>query len=196
MSDSVWSHGLQYSRIPCPSLSPGVCSYSLLTHLKISQETNKGGLLFPHCLFVQLFSAVQVFIIINEAEVDVFWNSLAFYMIKWMLTISSLVPLLFLNRASTSDSSWFTYYWSLAWRILSITLLACERVQLCGSLNILWPCLPLGLEWKLTFSNPMATAEISKFAGILSATLSQHHLLGLEIAQLEFYLHYLCSNAF
>ena len=32
----------------------------------------------------------------------------------------------------------------------------------------------------------MATREFSKFAGILSAALSQHHLLGFEIAQLEF----------
>ena len=31
----------------------------------------------------------------------------------------------------------------------------------------------------------MATAEFSKFAGILSAALSQHHLLGFEIAQLD-----------
>ena len=38
------------------------------------------------------------------------------------------------------------------------------RVQLCGNLNILWHC-PLGLEWKLTFSNPVATAEFSKLAG-------------------------------
>ena len=29
----------------------------------------------------------------------------------------------------------------------------------------------------------MATAEFSKFAGILTAALSQHHLLGFEIAQ-------------
>ena len=29
-----------------------------------------------------------------------------------------------------------------------------------------------GLEWKLTFSSPVATAEFSKFAGILSAALS------------------------
>ena len=35
----------------------------------------------------------------------------------------------------------------------------------------------------------MATAEFSKFAGILSAALSQHHLLGFEIAQLEFKLY-------
>ena len=32
----------------------------------------------------------------------------------------------------------------------------------------------------------MATAEFSKFAGILSAALSQHHLSGFEIAPLEF----------
>ena len=60
-------------------------------------------------------------------------------------------------------------------------------MQLCGSLNILWPCLSLGLEQKLTFSSPVVTAEISKFAGILSAALSQNHLLGFEIAQLEFH---------
>ena len=49
---------------------------------------------------------------------------------------------------------------------------------------------------KMTFSNPVATAEFSKFAGLLSAALSQHHLLGFEIAQLEFYhLHYFPSDA-
>ena len=44
-----------------------------------------------------------------------------------------------------------------------------------------------------TFSSLVATAEFSKFAGILSAAFSQHHLLGFEIAQLEFHhLHWLC----
>ena len=47
-------------------------------------------------------------------------------MIQKMLTIWSLVPLPFLNPAWTSEIAWFTYCWSLAWRILSITLLACE----------------------------------------------------------------------
>ena len=55
------------------------------------------------------------------------------------------------------------------------------------SLSILWHCLSLGLEWKLTFSSPEATAEFSKFAGILSAALSQHHLLEFETAPLEFH---------
>ena len=43
-----------------------------------------------------------------------------------MLAIWSLVPLPFLNPAWTSGSSQFTYCWSLAWRILSMTLLAFE----------------------------------------------------------------------
>ena len=53
-----------------------------------------------------------------------FWNSLAFWMIQRMLAIWSLVPLPFLNWAGTSGSSRFMYCWSLAWRVLSITLLA------------------------------------------------------------------------
>ena len=40
---------------------------------------------------------------------------------------------------------------------------------------------------KTDLSSPVATAEFSKFADILSATLSQHHHLEFEIAQLEFY---------
>ena len=55
-----------------------------------------------------------------------FWNSLSFSMIQQMLAIWSLVPLPFLNPAWTSGSSRFTYCWSLAWRILSITLVVCE----------------------------------------------------------------------
>ena len=43
---------------------------------------------------------------------------------------------------------------------------------------------------KTDFSSPVATAEFSKIAGILSAALSQHHLSGFEIAQLELFHHH------
>ena len=89
-------------------------------------------------------------------------------MIQRMLAIWSLVPLPFLKPAWTSGSSRFTYCWSLAWRILRILLYQRVRwVQLCGSLSILWHCLSLGLERKLTFTSPVPTAKFSKFAGIL-----------------------------
>ena len=46
-----------------------------------------------------------------------------------------------------------------------------------------------GMEGILAFSSPVATAELPRLAGMLSAALSQHHILGFEIAQLE--VHYL-----
>ena len=54
-----------------------------------------------------------------------FWNSFAFSIIQWM---SNLIfgNSAFSNPVCTSGSSWFMYCWSLALRILSITLLACE----------------------------------------------------------------------
>ena len=116
-----------------------------------------------------------------------FWNSLPFSMIQGMLATWSLVPLPFLKPAWTSRSSQFMYcrsrlgeFWALLyWRV--------RWVQLTGSLSILWECFFWGLGWKRTFSSPVATAEFSKFADILSAALSQHHLSGFEIAQLEFH---------
>ena len=55
-----------------------------------------------------------------------FCNSLFFSMLQRMLAIWSLVLLPFLNSTWTSGSSWFMYCWSLAWRILRITLVMCE----------------------------------------------------------------------
>ena len=128
---------------------------------------------------------VKGFGIINKAEVDIFLELSCFFYDP--MDVGNLIS----GSSAFSKSSlniWkFSVYhcWSLIWRILSISLLACE--QLCSSLNIFPHCLCLGLEWKLTFSSPLATAEFSKFAGIFSAALSQNHLLGLEKSQVEFH---------
>ena len=53
--------------------------------------------------------------------------------------------------------------------------------QLCGNLNIIWHCLSLGLEWKLNFPSLGATAEFSKFAGILGVAFSRYHLLWFRL---------------
>ena len=85
---------------------------------------------FPQFIVIH---TVKGFGIVNEAGIEFFWNSLAFSMIQQMLAIWSLVPLPFLKPAWTSGSSQSTYCWSLAWRILSITLLAfemsCDRLS-------------------------------------------------------------------
>ena len=58
MSDSLWPHGLQYTRLPCPSLSPGVCSNSCplcqWCHSTISS-------CLPLFLLPSIFPSIRVF---------------------------------------------------------------------------------------------------------------------------------------
>ena len=92
-----------------------------------------------------------------------FWNSLAFSMIQRMLAIWSLVPLPFLKPAWTSGSSWFTCCWSLAWRILSITLLACESeaAQSCPTL-----CDPMDYSLPVSSVHGIFQARILEWVAI------------------------------
>ena len=76
-----------------------------------------------------------------------FCNSLAFSMIKQMLAIRYLVPLPFLNPAWRSGSFWFSYSGNLAWRILSITLLACEMSEIVWNCVLVWIFLGISLLW-------------------------------------------------
>ena len=168
-------------------LEPVCCSMSssnscFLTCIQISQEAGQ-VVCYSHLLknFPQfiVIHTVKGFGIVNKAEIYVFLELSRFFDdpadVGHLMSGSSAF-------SKTSLNIWkFTVHilWSPAWRILSITLL---WMKLCGILSILWHCLSLGLKWKLIFSNPMATAEFSKFAGILSAALSQHHLSGFEIA--------------
>ena len=98
-----------------------------------------------------------------------FWNSLAFSMIQRMLAIWSLP---FLNLAYTSGSSWFMYCWSPAWRILSITLLACEMSAIeCYFENSL--ALPFfGVGKKSDLFQSCGHCCVFQFAGMWSAALS------------------------
>ena len=120
-------YSFSYLEPVCCSMSSSNCCF--LTCIQVSQEACQlvwYSRLFQSFPLFTVIHTVKGFDIVNKAEIDVFWNSLAFLMIQQMLAIWSLVPLLFLNPPWTSGSSWFTYCWSLAWRILSITLLACE----------------------------------------------------------------------
>ena len=73
-----------------------------------------------------------------------------------------------------------------SWLKNYISLLACEMNTMVNSFehSLALPFFEIGM--KTDFSSPAATVEFSKFAGILSVALSQHHLSGFEIAQLKF----------
>ena len=85
------------------------------------------------------------------AAADVFLELSCFFYDSVDVGIWSLVPLPFLNPAWTSRilsshtvEAWLGEIWALL-------CLSVRRMQWCGSSNILWHCLSLGLEWKLTF---------------------------------------------
>ena len=61
MSDSLWPHGLQHARLPCPPLSPGICSNSCPLswwyHPTISSSDHcKDGFLAAGRIFTKRYS--------------------------------------------------------------------------------------------------------------------------------------------
>ena len=117
------------SVVPCPVLTVASCPAYRFLRRQVRWSVWYSHLFknFPQSVVIH---SVKGFSIVSEAELDVFWNSLAFSMIQRMLAIWSLVSLPFLNSACTSGRSQFTYCWNLAWRISSITLLACEMSRI------------------------------------------------------------------
>ena len=55
MSESLWFHGLQHARLPCPSASPGVCSNSCPLSRWCHPTISSSVVPFPSC--PQSFSA-------------------------------------------------------------------------------------------------------------------------------------------
>ena len=182
-------YSFSYLEPACCSMSSSNCYF--LTCIQVSQEAGQ-VVWYPHLLqnFPQfiVIHTVEGFGVVNKAKEDVFLELSCFFYDP--ADVGNLIS----GSSAFSTSSlniWnfmvhlllkpglenFEHYFANVW----------VWVQLCSSLNILRHCLSLGLKWTLTFSSPVATAEFSKFACILSAALSQHHLLGFEIAQLEFH---------
>ena len=60
MSDSLWPHGLQHARLPCPSLSPRVCSNSSHPlHQWCHPTISSSVVFFSFCL--QIIPSIRVF---------------------------------------------------------------------------------------------------------------------------------------
>ena len=93
-------------------------------------------------------------------------------MIQLMLPVWPLVPLLFLKPAWTSGISQFTYCWSLAWRILNITLLECENenevAQSCPTLCHPMDCSLLGFSIRGIFQARVLEWVVISFSGASS----------------------------
>ena len=114
-------------------------------------------------------------------------------MIQQMFTIWSPVPLCFLNPA------WYTVHVLLKPGLENFQHYFFSMWDKCNCVVVL-PFFGIAFLWdwnEMDFSSSVATVEFSKFAGIWSAALSEHHLSGFEIAQQEFHhLHWPSSKWF
>ena len=115
----IWNQSV----VPCPVLT--VTSRPAYRFLRRQARWSGIPISFRIFQFVVIHT-VKGFGIVNKAGADVFLELSWFFYDPTVLAIWPLVPLPFLNPAWTSGSAWFTYSWSLAWKIFSITLLACE----------------------------------------------------------------------
>ena len=129
-----------------------------LTYMQVSQETGK-MIWYSHLSknFLQfvMIHTIKGFSIADETEIDFFFLKFpCFSIIQWMSAIWSLVPFPFLNPAWTSGSSCFAICWSLACKILSMTLLAWEMSGVVQWLahSLVLPVLRIGIRIDLSQS--------------------------------------------
>ena len=131
---------------------------------------------------------VKGFGIFNKAEIDVFLEFFCFF--DDPADVGNLIS----SSSAFSKSS--LSIWKFAVHILWKPVLenlghyfasmwdecSCAVVWTFFYISFLW-------DWNENWHFPVLwpLLEFSKFAGILSAALSQHHLSGFEIAQLEFH---------
>ena len=189
---------IQPWRIPFPNWNQSVFPYLVLTvaswpaYRFLRRQVRWSGIPvsqnFPQFVVIH---TVKGFGVINKAEVDVFLElscffndptdvgnliSGSFVFSKSSLNIRKFLVHVLLKPGLENFEHYFTSVWDEC---------NCVGVWAFFGIAFLW-------DWnENTFSSPVATAEFPKFAGIFSATLSQHHLLGFEVAQLEIHhLHY------
>ena len=162
-----------------------------LTCIQVSQEAGQmvwySYLLqnFPQFIVIH---TVEGFGIVNKAEIDVFLELSCFFddpadvgnLISGSSAFSKIslnIWKFFVHVLLKPGLENFEHYFTSVWD-------ECNYV-------VFWAFFGISFLWDWNenrpFPSPVATAEFSKFADIFSASLSQHHLSGFEIAQLEFY---------
>ena len=127
-----------------------------LTYIRISQEADQ-VVWYSHFMknFPVFCDPHKGFSVVNEAHIDVVLEFPCFscgpadvgnlISVSSALSKSSLNIWMFLVLVLLKPGleNFEHYFVSVSWG------------QLCGSVNILWNCLYLGLEWKLTFPSPV-----------------------------------------
>ena len=164
-----------------PNLEPVCCSMSssnccFLTRTQISQETGKVvwySHLFKNFPQFVVMHTVKGFIVVNDAEVDVFLEFSCFF----YETFSNRCWQCLISGSSAFSKSSLNIWKCLVHVLLKPVLENFEHdlASMWNECNhaVVWTFfgIALGLERKLTFSSPVFTSEFSKFAVISNIAL-------------------------
>ena len=141
----IWNQ----SAVPCPVLTVASWPGQVVWYSHLFQN-------FPQFIVIH---TVKGFSIVNKAEIDVFLEISCFF--HDQADVGNLISGSSAFSKSRLNIWKFTVHVLLKPGLGEFWALLCQYVrwvQLWGNLKILWHCLSLGLEWKLTFSSPVATA--------------------------------------
>ena len=130
---------------------------------------------------------VKGFGIDNKAAVDVFLELSCFF--DDPVDVGNLSSGSFAFSKSSLNIWKFTGYEVLKTGLENFMLYFASVWDVCncvGSLRILWHCLSLGLEWKLTFSSPVATAVVTFYSLVIwSGSMSVSQQIKQDFAKME-----------
>ena len=172
----IWNQSI----VPCPVLT--VAFWPAYRFLR--RQVRWSGIPISFRIFHSFFviHTVKGFGIVNKAEIDVFLELSHFF--NNPPDVGNLI-----SGSSASSKSSLNNSKLMVHVLLKPSLENFEHyfASMWDEYNcaIVWAFFGIAFLWDWSENWPFLVL-FSKFAGILSATLSQHHLLGFEIAQLEF----------
>ena len=125
MSDSLWSHDLQHARLPCPSLSPRVCSNSCpnsqyIEYIYMFNFSQCGQSCITKWAFVGspwLLCPCIVWITVLHVSVSIYMNCFMLYISFCFLRFSSLriMNLRLMHAACEHHVCDFSLYTTTRW---------------------------------------------------------------------------------
>ena len=153
-------YSFSYLKPVCCSMSSSNCCF--LTCIQISQDV--GQVVWYSHLFQNfpqfiVIHTVKGLGIVNKAEIDVFLELPCFF--DDPMDVGNLIS------GSSAFSKTSLNIWKFTVHVLLEPGVENFEHHFAGVWIFFWHFLSLGLEWKLIISSAVATAEFSKFSGIL-----------------------------
>ena len=151
MTDSLWPHGMKRSRLPCPSLSPRVCSL-----MSIESVMPSNHLILPCSLLLlpSIFSSIRVFS--SESVFQIRWPKYWNFSISPSSEYSGLVSIRIdwfdlLAVQGTIKSPPALQFWNINSLAISILYGPTDICTWLLEKSELWLYGPLSVEWCLCF---------------------------------------------